>query len=146
MSSLRQRQREAEIQDQPDLDTSTLHQGLRGLERSNAWGRSARVFWPALRELAGKNGAVSVLDLATGDGDVPIALWRWARRQGVALRVEGCDLNPRAVAYAQEQAGKQGADVRFFQRDVMREERGRNERGRNRGRSRESRRPGRDSG
>jgi 2-polyprenyl-3-methyl-5-hydroxy-6-metoxy-1,4-benzoquinol methylase len=121
MSSLRQRHREAEIQDQPGLDSATLHQGLRGLERINAWGRSARVFWPAVRELTGKHGAVSVLDLATGAGDVPIALWGRAHRQGLALRVEGCDFNPQAVAYAEEQARRNGADVRFFQHDVVRD-------------------------
>jgi 2-polyprenyl-3-methyl-5-hydroxy-6-metoxy-1,4-benzoquinol methylase len=60
-----------------------------------------------------------VLDLATGAGDLPIRLWHKARRAHIQLRLEGCDVSPRAVAYAHQRAKNQGADVRFFQLDAL---------------------------
>jgi 2-polyprenyl-3-methyl-5-hydroxy-6-metoxy-1,4-benzoquinol methylase len=102
--------------DQPGLDVCRHHDALRGLARINFWSGSARLLWPALRALARETAPepVRVLDVATGGGDVPIRLWHKARRSGVALAITGCDINPQAVAYAQAQAARAGAAVRFF--------------------------------
>ena len=122
MTSLRRRCRQAEIQDQPDLDTRFLHQALAGLEHINFWSRAAHVLWPSIRDLAAVSTApVSILDIATGAGDIPITLWRLARRHDLDLRLAGCDLNPRAIAFARHQARKHQADVRFFSFDAVQE-------------------------
>ena len=52
-------------------------------------------------------------------GRVPATLARLAARAGLDVRVEGCDVSPRAVGFARERAGTSGLDVRFFQWDAL---------------------------
>jgi SAM-dependent methyltransferase len=120
MGPLSERRVQPEIMDQPGLDRDRHFLALRGLERINRWSGSARILWPPLRALA-REAPLRVLDLATGAGDVPIRLWQKARRAGVPLHIEGCDVSPQAVLYAQERAREVEADVQFFPLDVLRE-------------------------
>jgi 2-polyprenyl-3-methyl-5-hydroxy-6-metoxy-1,4-benzoquinol methylase len=121
MVSLSQRRRQPEIMDQPGLCPRRHAAALRGLARLNFFG-SAGVLWPALAALARTNSGspLRVLDLATGGGDVPLRLWRRARKAGIPLQIEGCDVNPFAVEQATAAATKAGADVRFFVHDALR--------------------------
>jgi hypothetical protein len=110
-----------EVMDQPGLDPRRHHQALLGLGRINFWSGSAGILWPPLADLA---RAVApwpprVLDLATGGGDVPIRLWHKARRAGLPIVVEGCDVSPVAVEHAAGEAGRRGAEVRFFAADAL---------------------------
>jgi SAM-dependent methyltransferase len=113
--------RQPERMDEPDMAGDTHAQALRGLERINAWSGSARILWPPLAELAraAHGRAVRVLDVAMGAGDVPIRLWRKARRAGLRLEIDGCDRSPSAVAYARGRAEEIGAPVRFFDWDAL---------------------------
>lgn len=43
---------------------------------------------------------ISVLDVAAGSADIPVALVKWARRQGIHLTVTAVDNNPAAVREA----------------------------------------------
>jgi SAM-dependent methyltransferase len=105
--------------DQPDLEERLLRGALCGLERINRWSGSAGTLWRPIRALARRvREPLRLLDVATGAGDVPLALWRKARRRGVALRVEGCDFSPGAVAHARRRAAEVGADVYFFKWDA----------------------------
>lgn len=113
------RRRQPEVMDRPDLDAASHVQALRGLRRLNFWSGSTGILWRPVRDLARQLGQpLRILDLATGAGDVPIGLWRRAERAGLRLQVEGCDVSPRAVDYARQQAERCRADVRFFQLDV----------------------------
>ena len=47
--------------------------------------------------------AVSILDVACGEGDLLRAIHRWAERRNRPVRVEGLDLNPRSAAAAAAQ-------------------------------------------
>jgi SAM-dependent methyltransferase len=116
-----QRHRQAEIMDQPGLDEGRHRQALRGLERINFWSRSAALVWGPVADLAREEPGrrLRVLDLASGAGDVPIRLWRRARRAGFSLQVEGCDVSPAAVAHAAARAAEAGAEVRFFVWDAL---------------------------
>jgi SAM-dependent methyltransferase len=120
-AGLGRRCRQPEIMDQPDLDEPHHVGALRGLARINRWSGSARILWAPILRLAREGGAapLRVLDIATGGGDIPIALWHKARRAGVALCLEGCDRSQRAVTFAGQRAREQGTDVRFFQFDVL---------------------------
>jgi 2-polyprenyl-3-methyl-5-hydroxy-6-metoxy-1,4-benzoquinol methylase len=119
--SLSMRRREAEIQDQPDLDRELLHQALRGLERLNRWCGVSRTFWPPIRDLAEKTGSspLRILDVGTGAGDLPIRLWQLGRSACLPLEITGCDLNVHTIAYAQERAAQAQAAVRFFAWDAL---------------------------
>ncbi len=106
--------------DDPVLDERRHREALRGLARINAWSGSERSLWSALRPLAHTAHApLRVLDVATGSGDVPLALWSRARRAGMPLTVHGCDVSPRAVACATARAAANGAPLHFFVRDAL---------------------------
>jgi SAM-dependent methyltransferase len=115
------RKLQPEIMDEPDMSGERHAQALRGLERINALSGSARMLWPAVAGLARENSGkpVRILDVATGAGDVPIRLWRRAKRAGVWLELSGCDRSASAIAYAQRRAEGR-ASVRFFEWDVQR--------------------------
>lgn len=121
LHQLRQRRRQPEIMDGPDMAGPRHAAALRGLERINAWSGSARLLGPALAALARQAARpVRVLDVATGAGDVPLRLARRARRAGLLMEIAGCDRSPSAVAHARRRAEEQGAGVRFFEWDALR--------------------------
>ena len=123
LSSRTCRCRQPELMDQPGLDLSEHIQALQGLRRINNVSRPGSVLWPAIARLARgkerKGRPLRVLDLATGGGDTPIKLDRQARRAGLNLEIQGCDISPQAVDYAQNQARAHKANVRFFVLDVV---------------------------
>jgi 2-polyprenyl-3-methyl-5-hydroxy-6-metoxy-1,4-benzoquinol methylase len=117
---LRRRRCQPELMDQPDLCPRRHATALRGLARLNLFG-SARTLWPPLAALASRHRdrPLRVLDVATGGGDVPLRIWRRARRAGVSLQIEGCDRSPFAIEQASRAATKAGADIRFFVHDAL---------------------------
>lgn len=119
---LHARRREPEIMDEPGLDERAHLGALTALERINFWSGSARILWRELLPLARSSPApLRVLDVATGGGDVPLRLWRKARRAGVALSIEGCDKSATAIHHATRRAANQDAAIRFFVLDVLNE-------------------------
>jgi SAM-dependent methyltransferase len=118
------RRLQPEVMDQPGLDPGLHRQALAGLRRINFWGRSAGILWPPLATAARAVAPrpLRVLDVASGGGDVPIRLWRKARRAGLPIVVAGCDVSAVAVAHAAGEAARRGAEVRFFQADALADE------------------------
>lgn len=121
LCDVRERRLQPEIMDQPDLDRRLHVEALRGLERINLVSGSARILWPALERLARAAGptGIRVLDVATGAGDVPIRLWRRARKARLPLRIDGCDRSPCALAHARQRAAAYKTDIRFFEWDAL---------------------------
>ena len=122
MTSLRQRRRLPEIMDQPDLRPARHVKALHGLARVNFMSGSAGILWRPLADLARRLGRpIRVLDVGAGGGDVPLRLWRRARRAGLVFRIDGCDLSPVAVEHALNAAVAAGAAaaVQFFVKDVL---------------------------
>ena len=113
-----------ELMDQPGLDVDLHRTALRALDRVNAISLIHRHFWPVIRRLARKDPVreIRVLDVACGGGDVAVRLARAAQREKLRVTVEGCDLSPTAVSFAQERARKAGVDCRFFEFDVLSDE------------------------
>ncbi len=107
--------------DDLNLNVEQHRHALRGLERINRWSLSARALWSPIRALADENPTrtLRVLDLATGAGDTPIALWHRARRASAPLSIDGCDRSPVAIAHARHRAAQQRADVRYFELDAL---------------------------
>jgi 2-polyprenyl-3-methyl-5-hydroxy-6-metoxy-1,4-benzoquinol methylase len=115
------RRRVPEIMDQPGLDEARHRQALRGLARINAVSGTARTLWRPILHLRRSLGGprLRLLDIATGGGDVPIRLWWRAKRAGVPLDVEACDVSATALQFAEQQANRAGAAVRFFRLDAL---------------------------
>lgn len=104
--------------DDPALDRDEHHAALRGLARINRLSGADGILLPPIRALGAK-GSLSVLDLATGSGDVPIALHRRAGREGLKLSIRACDVSPRAVEAARGRAHRAGAPIDFFVADAL---------------------------
>lgn len=118
---LRHRRLQPELMDQPELDAERHHRALTGLSRVNYFSGSAAILWPSILEIARQEPKRGwrLLDVASGAGDVPISLWHKARRAGVRLEIDGCDISERAVGHARERAEQRQASVRFFRCDVL---------------------------
>jgi 2-polyprenyl-3-methyl-5-hydroxy-6-metoxy-1,4-benzoquinol methylase len=113
------RSRQAELMDDPALDPARHRGALEGLARINRWSDSVSIVWEPIKSLAATGAPLRVLDLATGGGDIPIGLWGKARRSGLQMQFNGCDVSPVAVDYARQAAQRAGAEVEFFQADVL---------------------------
>ena len=68
LAELSQRDRQAEVMDQPGLDPGRHAHALAGLARLNAWSRSSAIVWSAIRPLAIEQASrpLRVLDIASG--------------------------------------------------------------------------------
>lgn len=122
-TSLSHRRLTDELMDDPAIDARQHRTALRGLRRINVASRTSAALWPSIRAIAERRQyrRLSLLDIATGGGDVAIDLARRARQEGVELDVAACDISPTALAYAQQQAERAGLSVRFFQWDALTE-------------------------
>lgn len=122
-SNLRQRAMEPEDIDDPALEKEQLFGALRGLTTINFLSASAGSVWAPMVRLARerKQDRLRILDVATGGGDIPRALWRKAKRAGLKLEILGVDISERALEFAARQCHDCGSDVRFEQRDILRD-------------------------
>jgi len=110
---------EPELMDDPALEAGAHRRALRGLRRLNRLSSSAAIVWGEIADLLREGKPVRVLDLATGGGDVPIALWRRAAKLGLPLHVAGCDVSDVAVDFARGEACRAGADAEFFRLNAL---------------------------
>ena len=60
-----------------------------------------------------------VLDLCTGSGCIAVSLWKLAEERSIRLTMEGADLSVDALAVARENARLLGAEVHFYQSDLL---------------------------
>lgn len=113
---------EPELMDDPQLD-ATLHVGgLRGLSRINFYSNSAAIPYQALRDFARASNkrSFSLLDVATGAADTPVRLVQRLKRTGIDVALSGCDISPRAVSLATDNAQRAGVSAQFFPLDILR--------------------------
>ena len=123
IGNIADRVREPEVMDRPDLDATKHRRALAGLARLNRLSGSVGIIWPPIAKLSAQLGrSISVLDLATGGGDIPLGLWQRTRRNGLKLEICGVDVSPRAVEIAQTHAEHAGATVRFAVLQTLTEE------------------------
>jgi len=94
-----------ELLDAQDFDADGLALNLRDIRRINAL-----LGWTSytVREVAATVRirhlrTFSLLDLASGSADMPLAIARWSRREGIVARIVATDISDQIVAVAQEQ-------------------------------------------
>ncbi|HJZ56367.1 MAG TPA: methyltransferase domain-containing protein [Gemmataceae bacterium] len=122
LDSLDRREQIPELMDDPGIDPAEHRAALAALARINRLSFSADILWPPMGKLARRfpNEMIRVLDIATGGGDLPVRLWQKARRAGLAnLAFHGCDISPTALQNATENAKRVGAEITFFQHDIL---------------------------
>jgi SAM-dependent methyltransferase len=69
-----------------------------------------------------KDRPISILDLATGSGDIPRALIKWGRKHGYTIRYTCLDVNSGILDIARRES-KDDSDIEFLQGDARRVER-----------------------
>lgn len=123
LRDLARRDLQPEIMDDPSLDAARHAEALRGLARINAISASDAIVWRPLAELAARHGLkeLTVLDMASGGGDVGLGLVRRAARRGIRIQLTGYDLSATAVDRARTAASSAAIDADFQVRDVLRE-------------------------
>jgi 2-polyprenyl-3-methyl-5-hydroxy-6-metoxy-1,4-benzoquinol methylase len=118
---MKQRQLKQELMDDRTLDVALLHSALQGLKTINFLSASAASVWEPIERFARRTGRtrLRVLDVATGSGDIPIALWQRATRAGLQLDLHAVDFNENSLELGRREAERLGAKVRFEQLDVL---------------------------
>ena len=91
-----------EMMDLPGQPRELLEEDLRNLRIINRLLGNYRNVVRGLNRLVGaqKIDRFSLLDVGTGSGDIPAAIARWARRNGVAVRISALEHEPVTVAQA----------------------------------------------
>lgn len=118
--TIHERHQVPEWMDSPDLDADLHRAALRGLGRINKISRVARLLWGQIEKLAGPGQPLTVLDVGSGGGDTAIALGRLAEQSGRQVSVEGMDVSPLAVEFANQAAREWGvSNVRFQQGNIL---------------------------
>ncbi|MEK6249804.1 MAG: methyltransferase domain-containing protein [Planctomycetales bacterium] len=117
------RQLGSEVMDNPELDRESHIAALKGLSRLNWISHSARILWQPIRQLARSQAStpLRVLDIATGSGDIPIALGQRAAKENIPLHLTAIDVSPRALEFAACRATAANVDIDFRQGDVRRD-------------------------
>ena len=119
--ALNNRDRQPEVMDQPGLDPREHAKALKGLRRINTISRCSAGLYRPIESLAITQPAtpLRVLELACGGGDTAIDLALMAKRNGLALEICACDLNPEAVEIAKTNARTRKAEVTVFTADAL---------------------------
>ncbi|MBY0312774.1 MAG: methyltransferase domain-containing protein [Phycisphaerales bacterium] len=118
---MRVRNLQPELMDDPALPIAEHRVALDMLARLNKVSATARVLWPYVQKVHTAGTTTSLLDVAAGSGDVPVAIAAHGRRAGVAIRLAMCDISPVAVEAASRRAGAEGIDATVEVRDVVRD-------------------------
>ena len=101
-----QRSDEAELMDQADLDLAELAENLRDIRRVNRLLGGTTVVLrhlPRILATIPDSRPVTLLDLATGSGDIPIAVSHWAKRHGIAMTITASDYSDQILDIARTQ-------------------------------------------
>lgn len=70
---------------------------------------SAKLAACGCADLSGSSGtapAFTVLDIATGSADIPVAIADWARKAGLAAAITGVDINDQTIEIARKQTAR----------------------------------------
>jgi 2-polyprenyl-3-methyl-5-hydroxy-6-metoxy-1,4-benzoquinol methylase len=102
-----------ELLDQDGIPRPALSQNLHHLRLMNRWlGWSAGVWTEVVPVLAAAPGRATLLDIATGSGDVPRSLSRRAAHKGIHLTLIGSDISADVLDDARQQPSPSIALVR----------------------------------
>jgi 2-polyprenyl-3-methyl-5-hydroxy-6-metoxy-1,4-benzoquinol methylase len=121
LNSLKQRKREPEWMDAPDADPTVLASSLSFIRTVNRWLGYTRATLFHLEKISRdwKPGQeIHLLDVATGSGDIPRDILRWARRRGFNLRITAVDLHHQTLRAASQFCDE--PEIRFVRADATR--------------------------
>ena len=94
-----------ELLDDATAAPALVRESLRHIARANRWlGGAAAVRYGLRRVLTGTGAGaqLTLLDVGTGQGDLPSMAIRWAARRGIRIRAIGLEYHAAAAAAARE--------------------------------------------
>jgi SAM-dependent methyltransferase len=91
-----------ELMDEPAQDRDELARSLADLRGVNRWLGGTRVVLHHLEALFDRHPRPSyrIVDLATGSGDIPLQVARWARERDVQVEIVATDNHPATLEFA----------------------------------------------
>jgi ubiquinone/menaquinone biosynthesis C-methylase UbiE len=94
----------SELMDEPTADRAELARSLADIRAVNRWLGGTRVVLHHLAELVERHPRPGwrVLDIASGSGDIPLAVARWARKRSLPMEIMATDNHPSTLAMAAE--------------------------------------------
>ena len=108
-----------ELMDGEGLDAAEVAEALRTLGTINRiWGGLLLMRRELASVLPGVRGPVRILDVATGWADMPRALARWARHQGLPVEIVCLDHSEMILQIAARESAKD-PELRFQQGDAL---------------------------
>lgn len=105
-----------EYLDAPNNHATELGGNLRDIRRLNAWFGGTRLAVTEVQRVLSGQQCARVLDVATGSGDIPMALSRWGKSEGIELEIVATDLSPQVISEARRYVV--GRDVRVARADA----------------------------
>jgi 2-polyprenyl-3-methyl-5-hydroxy-6-metoxy-1,4-benzoquinol methylase len=112
-----------ELMDDPAIDPAEHAHALRGLARLNAMSRTQAAIYAVLRREARQlERPLTIVDIATGSADLPVALLERARRDGLRFHITACDISPVALEHARERARRAKVELDTRQFDALHDE------------------------
>lgn len=121
------RQREPELMDDPGVPSGEHRRALAGLARINALSRASASLWEGVAMVLGHRGSerapgddssISLLDIATGSGDVALGVAQRAAAMGYRTRVHISDISSEALEAAAERAAQVQVPVTLHRFDA----------------------------
>jgi len=120
---LKQRATEPELLDRPGIRGRQVARSLRVCRMINRFLGGARVvrkFLEAELTRAPAGGPLRVLDIGSGDGSIPLAVSRWAQRNGHSVEFTCLEHNPHAARLARQAIlAANDSRVRVIEGDVF---------------------------
>jgi SAM-dependent methyltransferase len=103
---LHARQREEEWMDAPDVDPDQLARSLRFIQRINrllGYTRLSIRYFDRSTQNWNPNQPVHILDVATGSADIPRAIFAWANRRRLNVKITAVDLHAKTICLAKQE-------------------------------------------
>ena len=93
-----------ELMDGDAFSQDELDANFRDIRRVNRWFGGTSAVLTALPELIPAGAStLSLLDVATGAADIPIAVQRWCETRGLSVDITATDISPQVLALANAQ-------------------------------------------
>ena len=105
-----------ELLDAPSTVAADIPANLADIRRLNRWFGGTSLALRYIRRLVHSYGAHSVLDVATGSADIPVAVARWSRTARIDLQIDAVDLYPEVLDQASKQVA--GTSIRLHRADA----------------------------
>jgi ubiquinone/menaquinone biosynthesis C-methylase UbiE len=103
--ALQRRAELTELMDDPNVNRAALAKSLRFIRRVNRYLGGTRAVMGHFQNWSHrwkKNQTITILDVATGSADIPLALLKWSHRNNFDLHIIGLDLHAVTLELAQQ--------------------------------------------